>query len=158
MAPAPMIDFEQLDLRAAFDLAILIEEDAQLRYEELSRLFGDGEDGAAGVFREMAVNEAKHRRELDSRRRVLFRREPRIEISVLDPPGAEDAYVGDRLPPLSARDALEVALAAEESAYRFYAGALPRIADDEVRAFFRDLMEEERTHQLLLRERLASLR
>jgi len=157
MAPPPMIDFEKLDLRAAFDLAIMIEEDAQMRYEELARTFADDDGGAARVFRDMAVNEAKHRRELDSRRRVLFRRDPRIEISVLDAAGVEEPYVGDRSPPLTAREALEIALAAEVSAYHFYAGALPRIADEEVRAFFRDLMEEEQQHQALLRERLAAL-
>ena len=153
-----MIDFAQLDLRGAFDLAIMIEEDAQLRYEEFSRIFADMPGGAAEVFREMAVNEAKHRRELESRRRVMFRRDPRrVEISVMEPDGVESAELGELQPPFSARQALEVALAAEVRAYEFYRCALPYVKDPGVRVFFEDLMEEEVEHQAMLRAKLDAL-
>ena len=156
MAPM-MIDFSQLDLRGAFDLAIMIEEDAQLRYEEFSRAFADQPGGAAQVFRDMAVNEAKHRADLESRRRVIFRHDPpRIEVSVMD--GAEHPELSELESPLSARQALEVALAAERRAYDFYKGALPYVKDPSVRKFFEDLMEEEVEHQALLQAKIDALR
>ena len=157
---SPKIDFEQLDLRGAFDLAIMIEEDAQLRYEELVQQFPDEPGGAVAVFRQMAVNEAKHRADLEARRRVLFKTSPpRIEISVLDAPGVEEPGPGwDTGPTMTAREALEMALAAEVNAFEFYAGAIPHVKDAGVRAFFQELMEEELEHQALLKKKLAELR
>jgi erythrin-vacuolar iron transport family protein len=152
-----LINFAQLDLRAAFDLAIMIEEDAQLRYEEFSRLLADHPGGAATVFREMAVNEAKHRTELEARRRVLFQKDPRrIEISVME--GEERPDLSELDLPISARQALEVALAAEKRAYAFYKGALPYVKDVGVRKFFEELAEEEVEHQELLQKKIDALR
>lgn len=51
------IHFERLDDRAALDLAILIEEDAQLRYEQLAQLLGNDPGGAGEVFRAMVATE-----------------------------------------------------------------------------------------------------
>jgi erythrin-vacuolar iron transport family protein len=148
------IDFSRLDLRGAFDLAILIEEEAQLRYEHFTRIV-DG--GALDVFKMMVRNEAKHRAELVSKRDVLFRNDPRrIETSLLDDVEAPDPDgVGEHI---SAREALEVALAAEIRAYEFYSSAVPHVTDPEVRAFFEELREEELEHQHLLRAKIAQLR
>src|SRR5690349_6859047 len=78
-------DAARLDLRGAFDFAIMVEEDAQVRYEQLAALVGDEGSGAADVFRAMAVNEAKHRCDLEAQRAAVFRdATPRIEVSVLD--------------------------------------------------------------------------
>lgn len=148
------IDFSKLSLRGAFDFAILIEEDAQVRYHEFSLQVTD--PGASAFFREMVVNEGKHRAELVSRRNLLFRSEPpRIETSILD--GTEPPDPSEILPALSAREAMEVALRAEKRAWEFYAAAIPHVQDPEVRAFFQDLMREEEEHQELLVARLASL-
>jgi len=148
------IDFSRLDLRGAFDLAILIEEEAQLRYQHFTRLV-DG--GALDVFRMMVRNEAKHREELVSKRDVLFRNEPkRIETSLLDDdveaPDPDD--VGEDI---SAREALELALKAEIRAFEFYSQAIPHVKDPEVRKFFEELREEELDHQRMLRDKIAQL-
>jgi rubrerythrin len=49
--------------------------------------------------------------------------------------------------PCSAREALEVALAAEERAFEFYANAIPLLDDGGVRRFFEEMMQEEIEHQ-----------
>jgi len=153
----PFINYAELDLRGAFDLAILIEEDAQLRYEELSRKLGNDPEGAGDVCRMMARNEARHRSELEARRRVLFAMEPtRIDISVIDEwaetPGTDDGDLPSR-----AREALEMALEAERRAHAFYKEAIPNLVDPGVRAFFQELMNEEAEHQELLSRKLAEL-
>jgi len=149
------LDFSKLTLRAALDLAITIEEEAQLRYQEFAAQVAD--PGAAAFFREMVVNESKHRRQLEARRHVLFRNEPeRIETSLLDDraEAPDPAAVG---PTITAREAMEVALAAEVRAFEFYDRALPHLAEADVKAFFAELREEEVEHQAMLRERLARL-
>jgi len=148
------IDFTRLTLVGALDLAVAIEEEAQLRYQGLAARAGD--PGAAAFFREMAVSEARHRRQLEARRQVHLRHAPpRMETSLLDDVEAADP---DGLPAAAPlRDAVAAALAAEERAWRFYDEALPHVGDPEVRAFFAELRDEELEHQALLRERLARL-
>ena len=154
----PLIDFAHLDLRAAFDFAIMIEEDAQNRYRQLARLLGDDPGGAGDVFRMMVVNEGKHRTELEERRRALFSAEPtRIEISVADDGLVEGPEVDDDDLPTTAREALELTLAAEKRAYEFYRQALAHLHDERVRAFFEELMAEEAEHQALLARKIAEL-
>ena len=158
---ASMIDFAKLDLRGAFDLAIMIEEDAQMRYEDFARAFAGKASAAATVFRDMAVNEAKHCRQLEERRREIFAQDPpRIEISVKDEEdGVERAELGELEDgPITARQALEIALEAEVRAYEFYKNALPALKNEDVRKFFEHLMEEENEHQDLLRKKLGSIR
>jgi rubrerythrin len=148
------IDFASMSLRGAFDFAILIEEDAQLRYQEFAESVADPE--AAAFFREMVVNEGKHRLELEARRRALFRHEPeRIEISVLD--GGEAPDRSEVPHSIGARQAMEVALRAEERAWEFYDRAIPHLQDEEVRHFFEELREEEVLHQQMLQARLDAL-
>jgi soluble lytic murein transglycosylase-like protein len=154
---APMIRFAELDLRGAFDLAIMIEEDAQLRYERLARLFGDEPSGAGDVFRMMVVCEGRHRTDLLARRDVLFRdAPPRFEISVLGE-GVERPDVDEDDLPRTAREALEVARAAEGRAYEFFKASLPQIKEPDVLAFFRQLMEEELEHAAILAKKIAEL-
>jgi rubrerythrin len=149
------LDYSRLTLRGALDLAITIEEEALLRYREFAARVSDA--AAAAFFREMVVNEDKHRRQLEARRHVLFRHEPpRLETSLLD----EDAEAPDpsEVPTaISVREAMEVALRAEVRAWEFYDRALPHLADPDVRACFAELREEEVEHQARLRDRLARL-
>jgi rubrerythrin len=147
-----------LDERAALDLAIMIEEDAAVRYEALSSLAAADDGGAGAVFRELAVSERRHCAELGARRDVLRAGgEGRIEVSVLDAPAAEQPEAEDGTFPRTARDALAVALAAERRAEAFYRDALPRLADAAARALFEELAREEAEHVALLERRVAAL-
>lgn len=148
------LDFSRLTLRGALDLAITIEEEAQHRYQALAAQVAEPQ--AAAFFREMVANEAKHRRQLEARRQVLFRHEPpRFENALRDDVEAPDEAEVPRA--ITAREAMEVALRAEVRACEFYDRALPHIADPEVRAFFAELRDEEVEHQALLREKMARL-
>jgi rubrerythrin len=148
------LDFSRLSLRGALDLAITIEEEAELRYQDFAARVSD--PAAATFFREMVVNESKHRRQLEARRHVLFRHEPpRIETSLI---GDVEAPHPSEVPStISAREAMEVALQAEVRAFDFYSQALPHLTDPDVREFFAELREEEAEHQALLLEKLARL-
>jgi soluble lytic murein transglycosylase-like protein/rubrerythrin len=151
-----MIDFATLGLRDAYDLAIMIEEDALLRYEALAALLGSDAGGAGDVCRGMALREHAHRGELLARRATLFRgAPPLLEISVLED-GVERPDVDDDELPRTAREALEVALAAERRAHAFFASSLQHLADPATRAFFRPLMHEEGEHARDLAARIAA--
>ena len=146
----PAIDFKTLDLRDALDLAILIEEEAKERYEEFAKITGGRYAGdAADMFRQMAAYEAKHWAELDAKRRELFGTAPRrITADRID-----DVEAPDRGQPrtfMSARQAVEVALAAEEKARDFFEEALKQVKDPSVRKLFEELREEEKHHVKLV--------
>lgn len=151
-----MIDFAALDLRDAFDFAIMMEEDAEVVYRRLAERLGDDPGGAGDVFRAMAETEAGHRKELLARRSALFRdAPPRIEISVIDGEGGiERPDIDDELP-RTAIAALESALAAERNACRFYGQVFTRIEDPEVQVFCRELIDQEAAHVATLAERIA---
>lgn len=151
------VDFARLDLRDALDLAILMEEEARLRYLEFSTLVGGRYTGdASDVFKLMAAYEEKHGAQLTSRRRSLFADAPRrVTMDMLD-----DAEAPDRGSPrvfMSARDAVEVALRAEEKAWSYFDEALKIVKDPTVRELFTELRAEEGEHQKLLQARLKKL-
>jgi rubrerythrin len=142
--------FAELDLRGAFELAILIEEDAHARYERLGELVGRDPAGAGDVFRAMAANEAKHRAELEAYRAAVFRADPPgPDRPRLD--GALQALEGDDGElPRTAREALVHALAAERRSFEFYRDALQRVVDPAAAYLFRQLMDEEAEHVAIL--------
>jgi rubrerythrin len=149
------IDFAKLDLQDALDLAILIEEEAEERYASFTKLVGGRYEGdAADVFRMMAANEKKHGEQLAERRKKLFgRKKRRVTLEMLD-----DVEAPDRGKPrvfMSPRQALEVALEAEEKAYDFYAGALKHVKDKQVKKLFEELKAEEKQHKALLKKRVS---
>jgi rubrerythrin len=148
------INFTTLDLRDALDLAILIEEEAHERYQSFSKIVGGRYAGdASDVFKLMASYEAKHREQLAAR---LFKDAPRrVRMEMFD-----DVEAPDRSAPrtfMSARDAMEVAIASEEKARDFFDSALKQVKDPEVRALFSELRAEEVEHRDLLRQRLKKL-
>ncbi len=151
------IDFGTLTLKDALDLAISMEEEARERYEEFSHLAGGRYPGdAADMFRTMAGYETMHEKELARRRRELFGDAPRqVTKDALD-----DLEAPDRGKPrvfMSAREAMEVALASEEKAYDFFDGALRHVRDPDVRALFEELRGEEARHAALVRVRMEKL-
>ena len=151
------LDFRAMSLQDALDLAIAMEAEAKERYEEFTRLVGGRYPGdAAEMFRVMAGYEAKHGAELSARRQELFGDAPaRVGIEQLD-----DAEAPDRGQPrvfMSARQAMEVALASEHKAHAFFDGALPHVTDPQVKALFEELREEEARHATMVRERLEKL-
>jgi len=151
------IDFRTLSLMDALDLAILVEDEAQERYEEFAaQMEQHRTPEAARFFRFMAENEAKHGRELSARREQLFGRTARVVtpamICEVEAPDYDAARAF-----MSPRRAMEAAFASEVKAHGFFVEALPAIRDAEVRALFEELREEEVEHQALVQAELAKL-
>ena len=151
------IDFANLSLVDALDLAILIEDEARDRYEE----FADQMDmhhtpDAARFFREMAINETKHGTELTERRQKLFPTEPRkVTRDMLwdvEAPGYDAARMF-----MTAHDAMDVAFEAEVKAHDYFAAALQHVKDPDVKALFTELRDEEIEHQDMVKAAIAKL-
>jgi rubrerythrin len=151
------IDFATLTLQDALDLAILIEEEAEDRYEELSHLVGGRYAGdAADVFRTMVVNESKHGRQLSERRQKLFGDAPKnVNRDMFWEVEAPD--YGKPRAFMSARQAYEVALSSEKKAYEFFDHAIPGLRNPDVRALFEELRQEEAEHQKLIEHHMQGL-
>ncbi len=148
------IDFATLSLMDALDLAILIEDEAQERYEDFAAQMDQHRTpDAAKFFRYMVENEAKHGLELAARRAELFSDAPRAVtramIFDIEAPDFDAARAF-----MSPRKAMEAALASEVKAHAFFVAALPALKNAEVRALFEELREEELEHQQLVQAEL----
>jgi rubrerythrin len=151
------IDFAKLSLLDALDLAILVEEEAQERYEEFAgQMEQHRTPEAAKFFRYMAANEAKHGQELAARRAQRFGKAPlavtRAMIFDVEAPDYDAARAF-----MSPRKAMEAALASEVKAHAFFVAALPSLQDAKVKALFEELRDEEILHQELVKAELAKL-
>jgi len=161
-AEAPMttmktLDLASLDLRDALDLAILVEEEARERYEELAaQMENQHTSEAAAFFHSMVKNEAKHGEELETRRRDLFGDAPRrVDRSLLwdvEAPAYESVRAF-----MTLREALTVALEAEVKAYNFFSEALRLPIAEPVKKLFEELKQEEVLHQELVNKQLSRL-
>ena len=149
------LDFARISLQDALDLAVLIEEEARERYEEFAhqmRLHHSHE--AARFFRFLAANEEKHRAELAARRRELFpKAKPRVTREMLFDVEAPD--YDDVRAFITVRQALSVALAAEEKAHAFFVAALPSVRNEEVKTLFEELRDEEVHHKEMVERQIA---
>lgn len=144
------IAFGTLKLRDALDLAILIEEEAQERYEEFAdQMELHHTPDAAKFFRAMAANEEKHGAELARKRMRLFGDAPRgvsrAMIFDVEAPEYDEVHAF-----MTRREALQAAFRAEKKAYTFFVQALVHIGEPSVRALFEELKQEEISHQKLV--------
>jgi len=151
------LDFSSLSIKDALDLAILVEEEARDRYQELAdNLESHNTVDAAKFFRFMVGCEAKHGEELMAKRQELFGSEPvAVDRSMLwdvEAPGYEAAKTF-----MTLQEALDVALAAETKAFKFFDSALPEIEDPEVRELFTELRQEEVEHMEMVREQMTKI-
>lgn len=154
---AKTVDFATLSLKDALDLAILMEEEARERYLEFAdQMEIHHTQEAAGFFRSMAENEAKHGQQLSARREAAFAGQPRaVKRSMLWDVEAPDYDAARAF--MSVRQAMKVALDAERKAHDFFQWALPHVKDAEVTRLFEELRDEESQHQELVRAQLARL-
>lgn len=151
------IDFANLNLKDALDLAILIEEEAKDRYEEfVDQMVIHHTPEAAHFFRMMVDNEAKHETALTTWRESLYHGAPRhvsrAQIWDVEAPEYDRTRAF-----MTARQAMNVALECEIKAHDFFAAALPHIQNEEVKKLFTELREEELLHQKMVRNELAKL-
>jgi len=146
------IDFSKLSLKDALDLAILVEEEAEERYREfIEQMELHHSPGVARFFRFMAVNEAKHGSDLSERREKLFGDSPRdVDRSMLWDVEAPEYSEARAFMPV--QEVLDLVLDAETKAYEFFDRALPEIEDEDVKALFVELRQEEVEHQNLVKK------
>jgi rubrerythrin len=151
------MDFTTLSARDALDLAILIEDEAEERYEELAhQLEIHRTPDAAAFFRSMMRNEAAHRAKLRERRTRLFGDAPRVVSRTMlwdvEAPDYDEARAF-----MTVRRAMETALRSEEKAHAFFVTALEHVRDPAVRALLAELRDDEVVHQHMIRREMARL-
>ena len=151
------IDFATLSLRDALDLAVLIEEEARDRYEELAaQLVLHRTPAAAAFFTKMMRVEEIHRKQLAEQRERTFGKQPstvrREMLFDIEAPDYDEARMN-----MSHRAALLVAFRSEVKAHRFFIEALRSVTSVEVKKLFEELCEEEVEHQNLVKAELEKL-
>lgn len=143
------IKLEDLSLQDALDLAILVEQEAQERYEEFNRQIGSSRSGDAGeFFSQMARNEAQHGAELKKKRTELFGNlSTRMSLEKLYQYQNIEAPEFDRAHSfMSTKQALLIALDCEQKAFDFFDRAAHLVQDESVRSLFNELKQEELHH------------
>jgi len=151
------IDYAKLDLMDALDLAILIEAEAQQRYQLFAEQLGyTGPGDPCSIFTSMAENEAKHANELFQRRKELFGDAP-MRVSRDDIFDVEAPDVGSVRWNMSPRRALEVALSSEQKAFRFYKEAAAYVTNEAIKALFCELRDEETEHVRVVNAAISRL-
>jgi rubrerythrin len=151
------IDFSRLSVQDAYDLAILIEEEAMERYEEfVDQLELHHTPEAAEFFRQMVGNEAKHGAALAERRKARFGGAlSNVTREMLWDVEAPEYHQVTAF--MTVRQALEVALEAETKAHDFFAKAVGHLTDPEIKNLFLELQGEEVKHQGMVKQILAKL-
>ena len=151
------IDFTNLTLMDALDLAVLVEDEARERYEDfVFQMEQHRTPEAAKFFRYMVENETKHGQQLAERRKELFGATPAVvtEAMLFDVEAPDyDATRAFMTP----RAAMLAALSSEKKAYTFFSSAIPAIRDPQVRALFAELRDEELEHPDLVLAEIEKL-
>jgi len=151
------IDFTTLSAQDVLDLAILVEDEAAERYEELAhQLETHRTPEAAAFFRTMVRNEATHRARLLERRTRLYGDAPRAVSRAMlwdvEAPEYDEARAF-----MTVRQAMETALRSEEKAHAYFVAALVHVREPEVRALLEELRDDEVLHQEMIRREMARL-
>ena len=149
------LDFSKLRGPDVLDMAIAIEDEAQMYYEQLADWVRKGTNGeASNFFNRMATREERHRLQVTAQRERLYGDAPASNAAKVS--WAVEAPDYDALPnDISLRQAFDVAMDAETRAHDFYAGALEYASDDKVAELFEGLRQAEEDHQRMLREEMA---
>jgi|GEM_PF-3414881 len=154
---ALQLDFAKLQPQDVLDLALFAEREAEEGYHRLAALMAaQGKGELAAFFRRMAAWEQEHQARLEERRRAVFPHAPK-NLADRAPWAIElpdDASVTADITP---RRALELARAAEISAYEYYTAALDYVTDAGVTSVLELLRKEELGHQRLLEQEIAKL-
>jgi rubrerythrin len=151
------MDFSKLSGTDVLDMAIAIEDEAQLYYEQLADWVKTGTNGeAADFFHRMATREERHRQQIVAQRQRLYGDAPQSNAAKVS--WAVEAPDYDALPTdATLRQAFDVAMDAETRAYDFYSGAIDFVTDEKVADLFQGLMQAEAEHKRLLADEMARL-
>lgn len=151
------LDFSKLQPQDVIDLAIFAEREAEEAYDRLAGLMSSqGNDAIAMLFTRLSSWEKTHQDRLSEKRQALF---PGVKAGLADRAGwavelPDDATVTATI---TAKHALELALAAEVSAHEYYTEALDYVSDKGLRDVLETLRREELGHRRLIEQEIAKL-
>lgn len=148
------LDFSKLSGRDVLDMAIAIEDEATIYYEQLADWVGDEKQEVVDFFERMAVREKRHHDQIVALRDRLFGNQPKSHADKVSwAVEAPDVY---KVPDdVNLKQAFDVAMDAETRAHDFYAGALEYATDDQVTELFEGLRRAEADHRRMLEEEMA---
>jgi rubrerythrin len=164
-------DFASLTAQEALHVAIFIEERNAEIYHQFAELFAGFQDNEsleiAGTFWDMAAEERRHGTALQQRyferygtRPCAITEEDIRDFIEMPQLGSGDIFAisrakGGRSP----RElALEVAVAAEQNAVRYYTRLAELTEDAELRALYREFLDFENDHTDFLEKKMAEAR
>jgi len=137
--------------------ALAIEREAAARYREFAaRMDDEGNDTAARLFRELAGFEGQHAAQLERETRGMLL--PSLapgDYAWLDSGAPETAAHDLVFRLMTPSDALEIALAAELRAQKFFERVLRQASDPHLRELASEMAQEEQVHAAWVREALA---
>ncbi len=144
------MDFAKLKPQDVLDIAMFAEQEAEEQYGQLAAAMEAGSNGeVADFFRRMAAREQRHREQVAARRQALYA-DARANVAnraVWDVEAPHDAVIDPAMP---IGDAFAIALASEQRAHDFYAGALEFLVEPSVAALFEELRQAEIEHTRML--------
>ena len=151
------LDFAKLTLQDALDIAIIIEDEARDRYQELAeQLEVHRSPEPAKFFKGMVINETKHGEQLRAHRQKACGGAPsKVDRSVV--PEVETAGYDEVRAAMTPHAAMRIALASEIRARDFYARALGQVKDAKVKDLFTELLQEEKEHHAMVERALGRL-
>ncbi len=145
------LDFSKLSGTDTLDMAIAIEDEAELYYEQLAEWVGTQRRDVADFFKRMAVRERRHKEQIKAQRLRLYGEAPtsdahKVSWAVEMP----DFY---KVPDdVTLAQAFDIAMESESRAHEFYDGAIDYVTDTTVEELFIGLRQAEAEHQRLLEE------
>jgi rubrerythrin len=146
---------ESVELFLAY--AIRVEEEAALRFGQLAdAMEACGNREVGRLFRRLSDYSRLHL--ADAKARSGFRDIPKIKTDDFEWPDLESpetAAIWAADPFLGRREALEIALAAEQAGYDYYKKILDETHDPEIKALAREFVEEESAHVAELKKWIA---
>jgi rubrerythrin len=147
---------ESVELFLAY--AIRVEEEAALRFGQLADAMDScGNHEVGRLFRRLSDYSRLHL--ADAKARSGFREIPKLRTDEFEWPDLESpetAAIWAADPFLGEREALEIALAAEQAGYDYYKKVLEETTDPEIKALAREFVEEESAHVAELKKWIAA--
>jgi rubrerythrin len=148
------LDFGKLSGTDVLDMAIAIEDEAELYYQQLAGWVGEDKKEVHDFFLRMATRERRHHDQIAAQRERLYGDAPKSNAEKVS--WAVEMPDFDKVPTdATLRNAFEVAMESETRAHDFYAGALDYVTDEKVADLFEGLRQAEAEHQRLLQEEMA---
>jgi rubrerythrin len=147
------LDFAKLSGTDVLDMAIAIESEAELYYEQLADWVTDGDPKVRDFFLRMAKLERHHHDQIVVQRKRLYGNAPKSNADKVS--WAVEMPDFDKLPTdASLRHAFDIALDSENRAFEFYSGALDYVSDEQIEKLFKDLSAAEAQHTRMIRDEM----